>query len=104
MHVHACLRRYTEDADTKREAANDAWMFSMRSGKWTQVHYASGDVPRVSAIGLAISQGFAGLLQSHAVMACGAAGAPGIPGSGGGQLPLAHSWVGCEAVPAHAGA
>lgn len=41
------LPRYTEDTDLKREAGNDAWTFSLSSGKWTQVAYADGDVPRV---------------------------------------------------------
>jgi hypothetical protein len=49
LDMHAALRRYTEDAEMKREAANDAWLFSISSGKWTQVQYAPGDVPRVSA-------------------------------------------------------
>ena len=43
------MDRYTEDADLKREAANDAWTFSVSSNKWTQVAYAPGDMPRVSA-------------------------------------------------------
>ena len=45
--VQSALRRYVEDEQKKREAANDAWVFSSASGKWEPVKYASGDVPRV---------------------------------------------------------
>ncbi|CAL8464640.1 g4175 [Coccomyxa elongata] len=38
---------YVEDADMKREAANDAWIYSLSKGAWSSVTYAPGDVPRV---------------------------------------------------------
>ncbi len=31
----------------KREAANDAWVYSVSKGAWSSVTYAPGDVPRV---------------------------------------------------------
>ena len=45
--VQNALCRYVEDEQKKREAANDAWVFSLARGKWEHVKYASGDVPRV---------------------------------------------------------
>jgi hypothetical protein len=48
--VQNALRRYVEDEQKKREAANDAWVFSLARGKWEHVKYASGDVPRVGLI------------------------------------------------------
>ena len=47
--VQNALRRYVEDEQKKREAANDAWVFSLARGKWDHVKYASGDVPRVGS-------------------------------------------------------
>ena len=38
-----------EDENKAREAANDAWIFSLASGAWTKVEYTSVEVPRVRA-------------------------------------------------------
>jgi len=50
-HTHKCLvcYRYAEDENKAREAANDAWIFSLASGTWTKVEYTSAEVPRVRA-------------------------------------------------------
>ena len=36
-----------EDEQKGRQAANDAWMFSLASGKWEEMKYTSDEVPRV---------------------------------------------------------
>ncbi len=41
------MSRYVEDEESKREASNDAWLFSIKEGRWSPVTYAPGDVPRV---------------------------------------------------------
>lgn len=41
---------YKEDPSLKREATNEAWLFSEKAGKWTPVKYAGNEQPRVRLV------------------------------------------------------